>query len=168
MGILDIQSGDISALNQSDLEELVGRLSQAELMKRGLPPTGAIWGGKLGANDGAVDVLVDAESPRISESGFIPKGKTAFQVKQTEMPPAKIKGEMLDGKGRLKQAIADALRGGGAYIVVSGKDSVTPLGIDKRKQSMRDAAADCADGFVDFYGSDRIAQWVRCHSSLAL
>ena len=168
MGILDIQSGDISALRQDELEELVGRLSQAELMKRGLRPTSAIWGGKLGANDGAVDVLVDAKSPRISESGFIPKGKTAFQVKQTEMPPAKIKGEMLDGKGRLKQAIADALRGGGAYIVVSGKDSVTPLGIDKRKQSMRDAAADCADGFVDFYGSDRIAQWVRCHSSLAL
>ena len=168
MGILDIQSGDISALSQSDLEELVGRLSQAELMKRGLRPTSAIWGGKLGANDGAVDVLVEAESPRISESGFIPKGITAFQVKQTEMPPAKIKAEMLDGKGRLKQAIADALRGGGAYIVVSGKDSVTPLGIDKRKQSMRDAAADCADGFVDFYGNDRIAQWVRCHSSLAL
>lgn len=169
MGILDIQSGDIGALSPGDLQELVGRLSQAELMKRGLQPTGATWGGNINTRDGGVDVLVNTE-PRISESGFIPKGVTAFQVKQTEMPPAKVGGEMLDGKGRLKQAIAEVLDGG-AYIVVSGKDSAPPLGpvgIDERKQSMRKAAKDYPNGFVDFYGGDRIAQWVRCHSSLAL
>ena len=170
MGILDIQSGDISALSPGDLQELVGRLCQAELMKRGLRPTGATWGGNINTRDGGVDVLVDTDA-RISESGFIPKGVTAFQVKQTEMGVAKVGDEMLDGKGRLKQAIAEVFQGGGAYIVVSGKDSAPPLGpvgIDERKQSMRKAAKDYPNGFVDFYGNDRIAQWVRCHSSLAL
>ena len=170
MGILDIQSGDISALSPGDLQELVGRLCQAELMKRGLSPTGATWGGNINTRDGGVDVLVDTDS-RISESGFIPKGVTAFQVKQTEMGVAKVGDEMLDGKGRLKQAIAKVFQGGGAYIVASGKDSAPPLGpvgIDERKQSMRKSAEDYPNGFVDFYGNDRIAQWVRCHSSLAL
>lgn len=163
MAFLDIHSQDIQGLPKETLQELVRRLCAAELAARGLPPTGVVSGDNMNAADGGVDIMVNTDS-RISECGFIPKGQTAFQVKQTPMPRSKIKKEMLGGNGRLNAAVARVLKSGGAYIIACGKDSVSPAGIETRKKTMQEAALPGAR--VDFYDSARIAQWVRCHSPI--
>ena len=167
MGILDINPDDISALSRGDLQALVARLCEAELKKCELPPTGVQCTENTDASDKSIDVSVDAEA-RIGECGFIPKGKTAFQVKQTEVPKSKIRREMLEnkGKGKLRKAIADIFEKGGAYVIVSGKDFVPPSGINDREEEMRSIAPPGAT--VCFYGKDKIAQWARCHSSVDL
>lgn len=167
MGILDINPDDISALSRGDLQALVARLCEAELKKCELPPTGVQCTENTDASDKSIDVSVDAEA-RIGECGFIPKGKTAFQVKQTKMPKSTIRREMLEnkGKGKLRKAIADIFEKGGAYVIVSGKDFVPPSGINDREEEMRSIAPRGA--VVRFYGKDKIAQWARCHSSVDL
>lgn len=163
MAFLDIHSHDIQGLPKETLQELVRRLCAAELAARGLPPTGVVSGDNMNAADGGVDIMVNTDS-RISECGFIPKGQTAFQVKQTPMPPSKIKKEMRGGNGRLNAAVARVLKSGGAYIITCGKDSVSPAGIEARKKTMQEAAIPGAR--VDFYDSARIAEWVRYHSPI--
>lgn len=167
MGILDINPDDISALSRGDLQALVARLCEAELKKCELPPTGVQCTENTDAPDKSIDVSVNADA-RIGECGFIPKGKTAFQVKQTEVPKSKIRREMLEnkGKGKLRKAIAGIFEKGGAYVIVSGKDFVPPSGINDREEEMRSIAPRGA--VVRFYGKDKIAQWARCHSLVDL
>lgn len=43
--MFDITPEEISELNPSDLRELVARLCEAELSKKGLSPAAVTWGG---------------------------------------------------------------------------------------------------------------------------
>ena len=167
MGILDIGIHDISKLSEGDLQKLVGLLCEAELERHKLPLTGVVWTENTKARDGGVDIRVDTK-PGIGECGFIPKGKTVFQVKQAKVPPSDIKREMRDKRcpKKLKDAIAKHFEAGGAYIIASGKDAVSAPDIDKREKAMRDLAP--KNAYVAFYGSDHIARWVRRHASVSL
>ncbi|HEY8940705.1 MAG TPA: hypothetical protein VIM59_10965, partial [Cellvibrio sp.] len=74
-------------------------------------------------------------------------------------------------KGVTKKVIADLMKKNGAYIIVSGKDSCTDTMLLDRQNSMKSVVKDLtSDGsaIVDFYGSDRLATWLRCHPSVAL
>lgn len=175
MGVLDISSRDISKLSEDGLQRLVALLCEAELEACVLPPKFVVWTDNTKAGDGGVDVRVSTES-RLGECGFIPKGQTIFQVKQSKVPPSDIRREMHDKRcpQKLRDAIAANFKAGGAYVIVGGKAAVGDGGINKRKEEMRKVAREAMPDIdprnlcVDFYGGDRIAQWVRRHASVAL
>jgi hypothetical protein len=167
--MLDITGNDIKDLNDSDLRTLIGLLCEAELSYNNLPTAGVTWGGHHNAPDGGIDVRVDVISPPPSDS-FIPRAKTAFQVKKPDMPRASIITEMKP-KGILRLVIKDLVDSNGAYIIVSSQGSTADSALTKRVRAMKDSVSDLPNASnlkVDFYDRDRVAGWVRYHPSLAL
>ncbi len=60
--------------------------------------------------------------------------------------------------------IRELIKARGAYIIVSGKASLTDKPLRLRREAMRDALSDvstAADLHIDFYDRDRLATWVN-------
>lgn len=120
-------------------------------------------GGAQDAKDGGLDVRVACGDT--IPSGYIPRADTGFQVKLTDMPPSAIAAEMRPG-GKLRLAIGELARQGGAYIMVVAKGTVADSALAARRAAMHAAVADDPNGFdlhVDFYDRDRLARWARSY-----
>lgn len=101
---------------------------------------------------------------------YVPKSTTLFQVKKPKMPPASIKIEM-SPNGDVRQSIQNPIKVNGAYIIVSSLDSLAEKAISNRRNAMKEELAKCKDGTkvkIDYYDSDRVANWVRSYPSLIL
>lgn len=162
--IFDVTEEDIQGLDDSDSRELVGRLCEAELGRRGLSTVAVTYGGDQRAPDGGVDVKVSLSALQNSE-GYIPAASTGYQVKAEKMGRSMIATEMRPG-GKLRPAIQELANESGAYVIVSTRDSVTDSKLRDRRNAMRGALYDAenADRLqVDFYDCKQLAKWVRCH-----
>lgn len=160
--MFDITPDDISRLNDVDLRELIGRLCEAELFRRGLSPVAVTWGGAQTAADGGLDVRV-ALPVTAAIDGFVPRKSTGFQVKTPDMPRAEILNEMRPS-GAIRSVIQDLAREMGAYIIVSSHGSTADGPLAARKAAMREALVDVEhadDLHTDFYDRTRLATWVR-------
>lgn len=169
MSFFELQASDISNLNDSDLRELVARLCEAELVHQGKPSICIAWGGAQEAPDGGLDVHVK-NAGMLTKPNFVPRENTGFQVKKNSMGAAACAKEMRE-KGVAKKVIADLMQKNGAYIIVSGKDSCTDTMLLDRQNSMKSVVKELkndGNAIVDFYGSDRLATWLRCYPSVAL
>lgn len=169
MKFFELSASDISALGDGDLRELVGRLCEAEMQQQGVSTSGVLWGGAQEAADGGLDVSVTAINCLINPD-YVPKANTGFQVKKNSMGKAACKKEMLD-KGTVKPIIAELASKQGAYIIVSGAVSCTDKMLKERLEGMKTAIGSLAskdDLKLDFYGSDRIAAWLRKHPGVSL
>lgn len=165
--MFDVSSDEIALLNDVDLRELVGRLCEAELERRGLSPSAVTWGGSQTAADGGLDVRV-ALNPSAEIDGFVARSSTGFQVKTPDMPKSKILEEMRpDGKIRaVIQALANE---GGSYVIVSSHGSTADARLTERKNAMRNALADVANAsqlHTDFFDRTRLASWVRFYPGI--
>ncbi|HFH3700991.1 TPA: hypothetical protein ACGJZX_002884 [Pseudomonas aeruginosa] len=169
MKFFELEASDISALDDGDLRELVARLCEAELIQQGLPPSVVTWGGAQEAADGGLDVIVRS-SQVIPHPNFIPGENTGFQVKKHSMGKSACKKEM-EEKGALKAIIKDLATLKGAYIIVSGKDDCSEKMLRDRLHGMQEAVSllrEKKDLRLDFYGRDRLLNWLRQHPSVAL
>lgn len=169
MRFFELEPADLSALNDADLREMAGRLSEAELIRQGIQPSCVLWGGAQEAADGGLDVRVN-ESTELSRPSFVPRENTGFQVKKNSMGKAACTKEMLE-KGSVKPVIANLASKKGAYIIVSGKDDCSDKMLSERLLGMRKAVeslTDKDDLLLDFYGRDRLAAWLRQHPGVAL
>lgn len=166
---LEVTVGDVQRLADEPLRELINRLCLAELSDAGLPSSAVRAGGHQDASDGGIDVRVDlAGDP--TGLDFIPRSQTGLQAKAESMPPSKVSGEMLD-HGVLKAEIRKLLTRGGAYVIVSAKDSCTEKMLAQRVAAMRKVVGEAglpADVALDFFGADRIAHWTNQHPGVAL
>jgi hypothetical protein len=120
--MLEITSDDIALLDETDLRTLVGRLCEEELRTRRLPTAAVTYGGDQKASDGGLDVRVSLPPDAVVD-GFIPRVKTGFQVKRSDMPSGKIRHEMRPKKA-LRKVIRDLAQEGGAYIIVSSASGI--------------------------------------------
>ncbi|WP_197282202.1 hypothetical protein [Dethiosulfatarculus sandiegensis] len=169
MDFFEIKAKDISEMTDSDLRKLVARLCEAELIQQGLSMSNVFWGGAQEAPDGGLDVNVK-ESEVLPKPDFVPRANTGFQVKKNSMPKSACTKEMT-ANGTLKPVIAKLADKKGAYIIVSGKDDCSYLMREERIHGMEAAVSDLKnknDLFLDFYGSDRLASWLRLHPGVAL
>jgi len=160
--VFDITPDDISRLNDVNLRELIGRLCEAELFRRGLSPVAVTWGGAQTAADGGLDVRV-ALPVSAAIDGFVPRKSTGFQVKTPDMPRAEILNEMRPS-GAIRSVIQDLACEMGAYIIVSSHGSTADGPLGARKAAMREALVDVEhadDLHTDFYDRTRLATWVR-------
>jgi hypothetical protein len=53
MNYFELSAADVSDLSDGGLRELVGRLTEAELLQQALQISGVLWGGAQEAADGA-------------------------------------------------------------------------------------------------------------------
>jgi hypothetical protein len=56
--MFEITAEDIARLDDEKLRDVVARLCEAELRRRGLSPSCVTWGGNQSAADGGIDVRV--------------------------------------------------------------------------------------------------------------
>ncbi|MBN2267692.1 MAG: hypothetical protein JW725_05155 [Candidatus Babeliaceae bacterium] len=169
MRFFELESADLSSLNDADLREMVARLCEAELIMQRIQPSCVLWGGAQEAPDGGLDVRVNA-STKFNMPGFVPRENTGFQVKKNSMGKAACKKEMLE-KGNIKPVIANLTSKKGAYIIVSGKDDCSDRMLSERLHGMRKAVEDLNnkdDLLLDFYGRDRLATWLRQYPGVSL
>jgi len=168
--MLELTGDHIQKLNDEDLRELVVKLSDAELRRRGLPVSGITAGGNQTAADGGLDVRVEVATADASRLDFIRPPVTGFQVKCQDMQPAEIATEMRP-KGSLRPVIKSLIAQRGAYVVVSSKGSVTDGALQRRIQAMQKAVAtepQASRLTVDFYDRVRLATWVRGYAGVEM
>jgi hypothetical protein len=165
----ELEPEEISNLGDADLRELVARLCEAELINKKIQPSCVLWGGAQEAADGGLDVRVKDAAP-LTNPGFVPHENTGFQVKRNSIGKTACTNEM-KRKEELKPVIADLASHRGAYIIVSGKDDCSDKMHSDRILGMRNAVKspqDKEDLFLDFYGRDRLAAWLRQFPGVAL
>lgn len=167
--LLEITGDDIAQLDDAALRELIGLLCEADYQLGELSTKGITWGGHQDAPDGGLDVAIRCEDdpPKVS---FIPRKTTGFQVKKSDMPSAKIIAEM-QPDGYLRDEIKNLIKEGGAYIIVSSSGSTTDKALRTRIAAMRKTISEENGNekfVVDFFDRNRIASWVRSHSSIIL
>jgi hypothetical protein len=169
MPIFEVSKDDIVRLSDVELRELVARLCEAELARRGIPKSCVRWSGSQTAPDGGLDVEVRA--PEITFKGdFLPTLPCGLQVKKPQMGPAKIGAEMRP-EDSLRAVIQQLVEENGSYIIVSLDDDCAAQPLASRRKAMRDALADMADPVrlhTDFYDRGHLVNWLREHPGVQL
>ena len=164
--MLELDKDALSGLNESQLEDLVARLAEAEVVACGGLLSEVRSGGSINAPDGGVDVRVNVVSTTFT-SGFIPSPNTIFQCKKSEMPSNDILAEM-QIKGELRPVIAEQDAQNGGYVIVSLDDDCTETMLNNRLQAMREAVKNHNAIHLDFIDLSRLHQWLRQHLSIMI
>jgi hypothetical protein len=167
MPIFEVTKDDVAKLSDVELRELVARLCEAELARRGLPRSCVRWSGSQTAPDGGLDVEVRA--PEATFSGdFLPALPCGLQVKKPQMGPASISAEMRP-QDSLRAVIRQLAEENGSYLIVSLDDDCAAKPLASRRKAMRDALVDVEDPErSDFYDRGHLVNWLREHPSVQL
>lgn len=169
--MFDIPKDQLRRLSDVELRELVARLCEAELSRKGAPVSAVRWGGSQTAPDGGLDVEIRVEGQEFA-GDFVPRAWTGIQVKKSKMPRGKIIEEM-SPKGRLRPIFSELGRDNGCYIIVSLDDDPTPAGrpLAERKKAMQaqlEPVKNLGDLRTEFYGRNDLATWLRQHPGVQL
>lgn len=169
MVIFDIEKDDLLRLTDTELEELVARLAEAEVAAQGHSPAWVSWSGSINAPDEGIDIHVQLPVD-ILNTGFLVKADTILQAKKHPMPKASIINEMA-ANGQLSPTISRQAAKSGSYIIVSLGDDCSPPMLKDRLKAMRDAVKDDPGSdniHLNFYDRSKLLQWLRQHPSIML
>ena len=167
--MFEISKDQLLKFSDVDLRELVARLCEAELRRAGAPVSALKWGGAQTTPDGGVDIDCRIEN-QVFAGDFVPRARTAIQVKKSSMPASKISNEM-SPRGILRPIFSDLAASNGCYIIVSLRDDPTGPLMDDRKKSMQaqiEAIKDIGNLQTEFYGRGDLANWLRQHPGVEL
>lgn len=164
--MFEITGDDSALLQDADLRTLIGFLCESEVRSRGISTSSVTWGGHQDAADGGLDVRVTLPAD-LEIGGFIPRPLTALQVKTEEMPPSKIWSEMRP-HDVVRPLLRELATRGGAYIIVSSKDSCSDSALKKRCAEAVKDLENSQNLALDFYDRRRLATWVRNHAGAIL
>ncbi|MDK9556088.1 hypothetical protein QQF73_00525 [Marinobacter sp. M216] len=169
MAIFDIEKDELLRLTDTQLEELVARLAEAEVSAHGHSPAWVNWSGSINAPDEGIDIHVQVPVDTLN-TGFLEKSDTILQAKKHSMPKAEITKEMVTNR-ELSPTISEQAAKGGSYIIVSLGDDCSPPMLKHRLKSMRDAVKDDPNKgniHLNFYDRSKLLQWLRQHPSIML
>lgn len=169
MPIFEVQKDALYKLSDSQLEELIARLSEADLVSEGHSAAYVSRSGSINSPDGGIDVRVDVPVEKL-DTGFLAKPNTIFQAKKKSMPKAEIKKEMCPG-GILLPALSRQAEIGGSYIIVSLADDCSEPMRGDRLKAMRTAMDDDPNKgsiHLDFFDRSKLLQWLRRHPAVVL
>ncbi|HCI96263.1 hypothetical protein ABN228_02065 [Providencia rettgeri] len=169
MAIFDIEKDELLGLSDVQLEELIARLSEAEVAAHGHSPARVNWSGSINAPDDGIDVHVNVPVEQLT-TGFIERPNTILQSKKHSMPKTAITKEMVIDD-ELSSTISLLAAQGGSYIIVSLADDCSPPMLKDRIEAMQDAASRDPNGsnlHLCFFDRSKLTQWVRQHPSVML
>ncbi|WP_299938254.1 hypothetical protein [uncultured Pelagimonas sp.] len=169
MAIFDLEKDDLLRLSDTQLEELIARLSEAEVAMQGHSPARVSWSGSINAPDEGIDIHVEVPAPNL-DTGFLARPDTVLQAKKHSMPKSEISSEMTAG-GKLSPTISQQATKGGSYIIVSLADDCSPPMKKDRLKAMRDAIdhdPQKSNLHLDFFDRSKLLQWLRQHPSVLL
>ena len=170
-GVLSVTAEEIKSLDEKLLVELLRQLLHIEAEVSGLLRSGIHVPAQInigdGGEDGRIEWIGGPEHTR-----FLPGRLVLFQVKATDMSPAKCSAEIREKDGSIKLRIRAAIDKGGTYVIFCNRPS-TQANIDKRIANMRQTleSAGLANSNIaklDFWDANKIADWANSHYPLAL
>ena len=160
-----------SRLDQSLLVELLRQLLHVEAESAGILRSGIHVPAQINVADGGEDGRIEwFEGP--DHTRFLPCRLVQFQVKATDMPPAKCAGEMREKDGSVKERILSTIKAGGTYVIFCNRPCTQAM-IDERIARMRQVLNNEEAGLasiarLDFWDANRIADWANSHYPVAL
>lgn len=164
--MLEVTKSDITALDDSQLRALIGRLCEAEVEREGLGISGIRYGGNQNAPDGGIDVAVEL-GQILRKGSYIPTAFCCIQVKKYKFPPANIKKELCS-QGKLRPLFKDLALRNGSYILVSGADDLSESALSNRLNAMKACLGDLSSKItLRFYDQTALCQWSNTHPSVA-
>lgn len=169
MAIFDIEKDELLRLSDTQLEEFIARLAEAEVAAYGHSPAWVGWSGSINAPDDGIDIHVQVPVEKLN-TGFLERSDTILQAKKHSMSKAAIMREMVND-GELSPTIIGQAVKGGSYIIVSLEDDCSPPMKKDRLTAMREAFKDDPNNsniHLDFYDRSKLIQWVRQHPSVML
>ena len=140
MAIFDIEKDDLLRLSDTQLEELIARLAEAEVAANGYSPASVSWSGSINAPDDGIDIHVQVPADTLN-TGFLARPDTILQAKKHSMSKGAIKSEMVTG-GELSEVISEQASKRGSYIIVSLDDDCSPPMKTARIAAMQEAVKD--------------------------
>lgn len=169
--VLSVSAEEIRALDEKLLVELLRQLLHVEAECAGLLRSGIHVPAQINIGDGG-------EDGRIGWTGgpdhtrFLPCRLVQFQVKATDMTPARCIAEMRERDGSIKTQIRAVMDKWGAYVIFCNRPS-TQAKIDERIAKMRHTLesaglASSSTAKVDFWDANKIADWANSHYPVAL
>ena len=171
MSVFDIPAARLADLSDGEFRELVARLCETEIERQGGNRLDVRWGGEQGANDGGLDVVVEARGDYFSTPNHIlPCRHTGLQVKKGMPGPKEAANEMLEDNGLLRQSISTLAENKGAYLIVSARENCTQsMRLDRLKAMRKVVEVNPVTAEMDlgFVGSNEVARWVSKHPSVA-
>ncbi|CAM2964519.1 hypothetical protein SHAM105786_13775 [Shewanella amazonensis] len=159
-----MEKDDLLRLSDTQLEELLARLAEAEVAANGHSPAWVSWSGSINAPDGGIDIHVQIPVAQLN-TGFLERADTILQAKKHSMPNGAITKEMTTN-GVLTATISEQASKGGSYIIVSLNDDCSPTMMKDHLAAMRNAVKDDTCGsniHLDFYDRSKLIQWLRQH-----
>ncbi|WP_092797270.1 MULTISPECIES: hypothetical protein [unclassified Janthinobacterium] len=169
MAIFDIEKDDLLRLSETQLENFIARLAEAEVAAHGHSPAWVSWSGSINAPDEGIDIRVQVPVDKLN-TGFLERADTILQAKKHSMPKGDVTNEMVT-RGVLSSTIRAQGAKGGSYIIVSLADDCSPPMKNARMLAMRNALKDDPNKsniHLDFYDRSKLVQWVRQHPSVML
>lgn len=169
MAIFDLEKDELLRLTDTQLEELVARLAEAEVAAHGHSPAWVSWSGSINAPDQGIDIHAQVPVDTLN-TGFLEKADTILQAKKHSMPKAAITKEMTSNS-KLSPTISEQAAKSGSYIIVSLGDDCSPPMLKDRLEAMRDAVKDDPNSgniHLNFYDRSKLIQWLRQHPSIML
>lgn len=170
MPIFEVQKDELRNLSDSQLEELVAKLAEAELASNHYSPACVFWSDSIDVPDGGIDVSVDVPVEKL-ETDFLTRPKTIFQAKKKSMPVNEIRKEMCPS-GHLRSVLSKQAEIRGSYIIVSLSDDCTNINMrDDRLKAMRaamDGDPNKDNIHLDFFDRPKLVQWLRQHPAVVL
>jgi hypothetical protein len=169
--VLSVTAEEIKALDEKLLVELLRQLLHVEAERAGLLRSGIHVPAQINIADGGEDGRIEW-SGGPEHTPFLPGRLVQFQVKATDMGPARCAAEMRDEDGSVKPQIRGAIDTGGTYVIFCNRPS-TKAKIDERIGKMRQTLestglAGARAAKLDFWDANRIADWANSHYPVAL
>jgi hypothetical protein len=160
-----LSAEDISALSDVQLTQLLHRLLLLEAEKLGLPKRRASVSLNIDAPDGGEDGRIEWDGEP-AESDWLPSSATLFQVKATEMGPAKCGEEVRSENGGLKPRVREIVDRRGSYVLFYGRPcegQAVAARVEKISEAFADVVGQDAAKEVDIlvYGAEKISAWAN-------
>ncbi len=165
----EVTGSHVSALTDRKLAILTRRLLAAEAHSGGLPMDGIHVAAVITAPDEGEDARVEWKGGP-DRTDFLPARLCQFQLKATEITPAKAAKDVLTAAGDVQPMIRAALEAGGTYIMMCSR-SYTKKEIPKREERIREALSNTGlvikGEQIQFRDADQIAHWINTLPSVA-
>lgn len=160
-GPFSVAPASVSRLGP-DFAVFVSELLRTEAADAGLAGGALVTTTLENVGDGGVDAFLDSAA----ETSYLPRGKSAWQFKAGDLPPAKCTKELHDAVHAL-----EILRGGGKYRLVVGAD-INAKQVAGRRKALEDEAK--AQGItveldtIMVLNASHLAAWASGYPPLAV
>lgn len=162
--VFEVQSQDITELNDLNLTRLLNILLRLEAKSAGIAERAVEVALNIRVADGGEDGRIEWTGGP-ADTDFLPSRLVQFQNKATSMGPADCANEIIDRQGNLKRMVEQAFDNGGSYILFTTQE------LNKKQKTNRIKAIRgklnelgkpySNTAIIDIYDAAKIQGWVN-------